>query len=311
MFGNAYFFNGLLRIYIAVFGKMFDDIRIQRKDASGNTIQELPVSVSYGPKEKWLRRITEDPNMTQQLAFITPRMAYEMTGLQHVPEQQTSQLQRLTNVTSGQEMLSQYKWTTYKLNFALYVQAKNEMDHFNIVEQIIPFFTPDWTMKVNTVPAMGYEDKVSTTLDNLTIDKMYEGDLDSKRVITWTLNFTMTARFYGPIYQQGPIRRVLIDLLVPGGTDPITVEDIVDTPRSVRITVTPGETANGYPTTDPNQSKPWNEINASDVTMDGQQAWAYITKIMEYDDNNQFNPNTLTDQPVGTFPVEAILRTEE
>lgn len=307
MLGNAYFCNGLLRIYLAVFGQMFSDIHVQRKDVSGVTIQELPVALDYGPKEKWMRRITEDPDMKQQLAFITPRMSYEMTGITYVPEQQTSPLQRWSNVPTNQEMFSQFKPAFYKLSFSLYVHAKNEMDHFNIAEQIIPFFMPDWAVKVATIPLMGYEDKIITVFDNVLIDRQYEGELDSKRVITWTFNFTMTVPMYGPVYQQGPIKRVMIDLLVPPGANPVTLADIVSTPRSVRITVTPGETPAGLPTTDPTQSKPWDQITSADVTMNGQQAWAYITKVMEYQDGLKFDPLTLQDVPPGTFPMGATI----
>ena len=207
------FYHSTIRKSIIAFGNMFNNITIDRRNASGAVVQTLRIPLAYAPRQKFLARIQQQPvveDTSQQI--ILPRMSFEMTGIMYDPQRRISLVQqnRAVNATTS-SLNAQYAPTPYNMNVTLYVYSKNQDDALQIVEQILPYFNPDYNLSLKAVPSMGIIHDLPILLENVSYEDDYEGDLSTRRSIIWTLNFVMKLNFYGPINRQGIIRRVDVD----------------------------------------------------------------------------------------------------
>jgi len=212
---NQKFYWGTIRKAIVAFGNLFNNIHIDRKDGSGNVIQTLKVPLSYAPRAKFLARIEALPDaVNQQYQTLLPRMAFEMSNIQYDGNRKISLLQQTRSIPTGSTttLNTQYAPTPYNVDITLYVYTKNQDDGLQIVEQILPFFNPDFNLSLNTIPQLGIKNDLPIILNSVSYEDDYEGDFSRRRAIIWTLNFTLKLNFYGPVNRQGIIRRTTIDM---------------------------------------------------------------------------------------------------
>lgn len=213
MFLRQHFYHQHIRKAIIAFGTIFNQITVKRYNAQDEIVQSVRVPLSYSPKNKFLARIAEVPTTTTQAAaIILPRMGFEITGLQYNPAKKINLLTKNVAVGNGDDpntLRSQFTSTPYDMNVSLYVMAKNQDDALQIVEQILPFFNPDFCVTVNDIPAMGIKRDLQITLDNISYEDNYEGDYLQRRSIIWTINFTLGLNLYGPVEQQAIIRTAI------------------------------------------------------------------------------------------------------
>lgn len=271
---GSHWYHKLFTIYSKVFANLFNDITVARYDSSGNVVQQLPVPIAFGPKSKWIRRITEDSDHDQTIAYQVPRMAYELTSWERISDgRQKWPLRKNTNVNTANTLMTyQYVENPHRLTFQLYILARNADDGFQIMEQIIPFFAPDWHVTISPVPGMNYRDDCKIKLLSASLDQDYEGSLDDQRIMTWTITFDMEVPFYGPSNRQGVIKRVQVDLYVPDGE--LNAQSMANSPWASRIVIKPGLDANGNPTTDANSSINYKDIDPADN-------WDFIEEYYE------------------------------
>jgi hypothetical protein len=205
------FYCGTTRKAIVAFGNMFNSITIDRKDADGNSEETLRIPLSYAPKTKFLTRIQQQPNVDERpVQVVLPRMSFEMLSLEYDVNRKISPLQQNRAINSTINTLdAQYAPTPYNIQVALYVYAKNQDDGLQIIEQIIPYFNPDYNLTMKTIPQMGIKNDLPILLNGISFDDTYEGDFSDRRSIIWTLNFTMKLNYYGPINRQGVIKKVI------------------------------------------------------------------------------------------------------
>jgi hypothetical protein len=205
------FYWGTTRKAIVAFGNMFNSITIDRKDADGNSEETLRIPLSYAPKTKFLARIQQQPNVDERpVQVVLPRMSFEMLSLEYDVNRKISPLQQNRAINSTINTLdAQYAPTPYNIQVALYVYAKNQDDGLQIIEQIIPYFNPDYNLTMKTIPQMGIKNDLPILLNGISFDDTYEGDFSDRRSIIWTLNFTMKLNYYGPINRQGVIKKVI------------------------------------------------------------------------------------------------------
>ena len=207
------FYHSTIRKSIIAFGNMFNNITIDRKNSSGAVVQSLRIPLAYAPRQKFLARIAQQPvveETSQQV--ILPRMSFEMIGIMYDPQRRISLVQQNRSLnTSTTSLNAQYAPTPYNMNLSLYIYSKNQDDALQIVEQILPYFNPDYNLSFKAIPSMGITHDLPILLENITYEDDYEGDLSTRRSIIWTLNFVMKLNFYGPINRQGIIRRVDVD----------------------------------------------------------------------------------------------------
>lgn len=248
-----------------MFGTMFNDIDVQRFDASGNRIQSIRVPIAYGPKEKFLVRLSQDPNFDRDIAITLPRMSFEIVSMNYNSQRKLpSTLKNVHTVTPDEDKLnSQYVPVPYDVNIALSVYVKNADDGVQILENILPFFTPEWTNSVNLIPDMDLKMDIPVVFTDMSTEDTYEGDFSTRRALIHTLNFTVKGYLFGPVRTQGVIKRSIVQT---------HVEYADSSELALRHTVTPGLTANGTPTTDANVSIPIKDIKASDD-------WGYVEDV--------------------------------
>lgn len=210
MFLRQHFYHQHIRKAIIAFGTIFNQITVKRYNAQEETVKSLRVPLAYSPKNKFLARIAEVPSTTTQAsAIILPRMGFEITGLQYNPAKKINLLTKNVAVGQGDDpntLRTQFTSTPYDMNVSLYIMAKNQDDGLQIIEQIIPFFNPDFSVTINDIPEMGIKRDLQIILDNISYEDNYEGDYLQRRSIIWTINFTLGLNFYGPVEQQGFIR---------------------------------------------------------------------------------------------------------
>lgn len=264
MLGQTFYFS-TIRKYVIVFGTLFNDVRISRHDANNNLVDFIKVPLSYAPKEKMLARLENDPNIDRPFSTLLPRMSFEISGIEYDHDRKLHNVGRVVvKDTNSNKSKAQYNPVPYDINFTLYVYAKNAEDGTKIVEQILPFFTPDWTPTVNLIPEMNVKMDVPVVLNNISIEDTYEGDFKTRRAIIWTLNFTLKGYIYGPIKTSSVIKFANTTFYIASTPDGQIQSAVGNTNPSVRTTVRPGLTANGTPTSNVELSVPLSEIEADD-----------------------------------------------
>jgi hypothetical protein len=210
MFG--YFSHGIIRKYVIVFGSMFNDLTVQRNSGSSR-IQTLAVPIAYGPKQKFLVRLDTDPNLDREIAISLPRIGFELSGISYDSNRKLNSAQKNTyDHTDKNFRKTQYTPVPYNIDFTMSIFVKNADDGTQILEQILPYFKPEWNMSVNLVPEMNIKMDIPTVLNSVDLEDTYDGDFQTRRAIIWNLNFTMKGYLYGPVSNQGVIKRIAVDI---------------------------------------------------------------------------------------------------
>ena len=207
------FYNETIRKVVVAFGTMFNDIHLVRKDNSGTIIQTMKVPLAYGPRQKFLVRLREDADLTKQVAVTLPRLGFEITGLSYDPARKLNRVQKFRKVKgdNNKQLDTQYMPVPYNVDFELYVLSKQSDDALQIVEQILPYFQPDYTVTIKDNIEMGTKRDVPIVLNGVTYEDDYEGDFTSRRSIIYTLNFTTKFYLYGPVTSSKVIKTVQVD----------------------------------------------------------------------------------------------------
>jgi len=199
MLNNPHFYNRTIRKIVVAFGSMFNDIQLIRYSKDGLTAHEITkVPLNYGAKEKYLVRINSDPTLTKSIATTVPRMSFDMEGLAY--DSSRKQQTTLQNFAFGSsKMKTQYAPVPYNFDFSLSIYVRNTEDGTQILEQILPFFTPDFTVTVDFIKEMDQLYDMPIMLNSVSSQVDYEGDFMNTRLIIWNLEFTAKAYIWPPV----------------------------------------------------------------------------------------------------------------
>ena len=255
MFGHT-FYHGSIRRYVVLFGTLFNDIVINRPDPTHNEIHTIKVPVTYGPKEKVLARLTQDPSLNRKTSVQLPIISFEMTDITYDGSRKLNTIGKRykKDSTDPNKIYYQYNPVPYNINFSLSILVKNTDDGTRIVEQILPFFSPEWTATVALIPDMDITMDIPIILNDVKLNDNYEGDFETRRVLEWNMTFTLKGYLYGPIHRAGIIKFA----------DSSIYNSLVSNSSLVTTTIQPGLTANGSPTTSLASSIPASMIYPDD-----------------------------------------------
>lgn len=200
MITNPYY-HGVTRKLIVAIGSLLSGIKIERTNTSNIVEQIIDVPISYGNREKWLQKITEDPSLDKRVLISLPRIGFEMTGMEYDPSRKLNKITQFRSCDIGinGNVPFAYAPVPYNINFMVYVMTKTQDDALQIVEQILPFFSPQYIITVNLIPSLGITQDIPFTLNGVDLSDTYEGPMENRREIVYTLSFTAKTEFMGPI----------------------------------------------------------------------------------------------------------------
>jgi len=192
----------------------------------------MKVPLAYGPKQKFLARLDQNPDPTNKRVQITvPRISFEINGIQYDSSRKVSPTQKIKFAKDTDENKNVYMPVPYNLSFELAIISKNQEDGLQILEQILPFFQPHFNLTVKLLPDVNEIKDVPVTLTSVDYEDEYEGDFSSRRAIIYTLQFTAKTYLYGPITDAKTTKKVITDMYTDTNTS--------SAPREVRYTIQP------------------------------------------------------------------------
>ncbi|MBW2998237.1 tail sheath stabilizer and completion protein [Candidatus Woesearchaeota archaeon] len=266
MFGR-YYYNQSMRKMTIAFGQLFNNIQIKRKDSEGDTVQSIKVPLAYAPKEKFLVRLDQQPNLNNRQVSITlPKMSFEITGITYDGSRKLTRMQKYKTVktnSEGEKMNFNYTPVPYNLDYNLNVYTSSAEGGLQIVEQILPYFQPDYTVTVNAIPELDIKRDIPIILNSVNYEDSYSGDFTTRRAVIYTLGFTAKTYLFGPTNTQKVVKKTQTDLY----------SDLPESAREERITVEP----------DPLSA------NANDD-------FGFTTVIDFFEDSKKYNPSNDTDE---------------
>lgn len=282
MFSPFYF--SLIRKYVILFGTLFNNIRITRTNSSGDVVSLLKVPITYAPKDKMLARIKQDPALDNQSAVASlPMISFEMGKMMYDGARKLNTIGKVSVKDASDENKFKYQYNPvpYNIEFKAYIYAKNAEDGTKIIEQILPYFTPDWTTTCNLIPEVNVTMDIPIVLNNISYSDNYDGDYKQRRAIIWQLDFVLKGYLYGPVKSSGIIKFVNTNFYIPSTNTAIQGKGITDIVE--KITVQPGLNSNNDPVNyygKPNTNTgtiPYIEINSDDD-------YGFVTQIYQTDE---------------------------
>ncbi len=268
MFGT-YFYNESMRRMTIGFGQIFNNIQIKRKDSNGNITQSIKVPLAYAPKEKFLARLDNQPSLdNREFAITLPRMSFEISGIQYDASRKLTRVQKYKTVKTGADgkiLNFNYTPVPYNISYNLYSFTASAEAGLQIIEQILPFFQPDFTVTVNAIPELNIKRDIPIVLNTVTYEDTYEGDFSRRRAVIYTLGFTAKTYLFGPASTQKVIKETQSDIY--------TDTDTTNKAREMRIVITPDPT-----------------------TADADDDFGFTTTITNHTDSKKYNTTTDSDE---------------
>tara|TARA_E500000331_G_scaffold356829_1_gene416409 strand:+ start:996 stop:1793 length:798 start_codon:yes stop_codon:yes gene_type:complete len=202
------FYNQAVRKTVISFGTLFNNIEL-KKIVDGQVMEVEKVPLAYGPKQKFLYRLQGNPTDGKKVAITMPRMYFEMTGIDYDPSRKTPATQKYKTVINdeGNEVRTQYVPVPYNISFEVGILAKSQDDGLQILEQILPFFQPSFSMSLKFIPDMDEVRDVAVVLNNVDFEDDWEDDFTTRRSITYSMQFTCKSYIYGPYTKADVIRK--------------------------------------------------------------------------------------------------------
>ena len=268
MFGT-YFYNESMRRMTIGFGQIFNNIQIKRKDDTGKVIQTIRVPLAYGPKEKFLVRLDQQSSLNnREFAITLPRMGFEISNITYDPTRKLTRIQKFKQVKSnkdGKVLDFNYTPVPYNISYNLFSFTASAEAGLQIIEQILPFFQPDFTVTINAIPDLNIKRDIPIILNSVNYEDTYSGDFTTRRAVIYTLNFTAKTYLFGPSTSQKVIKTVQ--------TDQYSDTDRVNKARESRIIVVPSPT-----------------------TADADDDFGFTTTIDFFEDSKKYNVTKDTDE---------------
>ena len=233
-----YFYHEILRRTVVSFGSLFNEINIKHTDNSDNVKSVIKVPLAYGPTQKFLARLEQSPDLNKPVQITLPRMSFEFTGLIYDPTRKSTTTQTFIakSAVDGTETKKVYLPVPYNMQFELSIMSKLNDDALQIIEQILPFFQPAYSMTIELVDIINEKRDIPVVLENITMQDDYEGNFTTRRVLIYTLRFTAKTYLFGPVSSvtKDIIKRTSVGFVA--GDSKSTTRDVVyaSTPRAIK-----------------------------------------------------------------------------
>lgn len=210
---SGHFYHATIRRVVSVFGTLFNNISVVRKDGTGKVVNITRVPLAYGPKQKFLARLDEQPDLNStKVAIKLPRMSFEIISMTYDATIKTNRNNMLgiTDTSGANRAVRNY--SPYRIGFQLSIMAKNQDDALQCMEQILPYFQPEYTVTIKDLDDMNVKTDLPFVLTGIQMTDDYEGDFTNRRAIIYTLDFETRIRFYGPVSDRALIKDISINM---------------------------------------------------------------------------------------------------
>ena len=217
MLGTTYY-HETIRKYVAVFGTLFNDINIQRRNSAGVITEQIKVPIEYSAKDRLLLHIRRMSTTDASVQTTLPRMGFVLNGITYDGTRKLNTMGQVfaaNTAASTSTLLKQYNPVPYNFDFELTAAVDNAEDGAQIFEQIVPFFTPEFTVSVNLVPSMNIKPDVTIVLNATSTEDSYEGDFTTRREIVWTFGFQLKGYIYPDVKSGSVTKSVIVNLRMP------------------------------------------------------------------------------------------------
>ena len=233
---GTYYYHEIIRKTIIAFGTLFNNMIVKHQDASGTIVDEKRVPLAYGPAAKFIARLDQQPDLNKMVAITLPRMSFEMTSIAYDSSRKAGITQTFKAVGNDDKLKRVFLPVPYNIGFELSLLTKLNDDALQVVEQILPYFQPSFSVTIDLISSIGEKRDVPITLQNVTFQDDYEGDFSTRRALIYTFQFVAKTYLYGPITEnpEGLIKKVIVDQYAS--------TDTVNAKREMRYTVTPTAT---------------------------------------------------------------------
>lgn len=211
-------YNKIIKKTVIAFGSLFSNIKINREDNGNVKRQTINVPLAYGPKDKAIVRSDADPDFDKQHYITLPRLSFEITGYNYDASRKTNKLGKIICQSADGGRKETFSPVPYNLNISLYLLTNSNEDSFQVVEQILPMFTPDYTISIKAIEDFNIIQDIPINLDSVTFEDDYEGSYEVRRLITHTFNFTLKLNFYRGGNDVGVIEKVIVNVEHPDRT---------------------------------------------------------------------------------------------
>ena len=207
MLNNTPFYNEAIRNTIIAFGNLFSNIKVVRRKRDGTVEQTVAVPIAYSQKEKWVHSIEQNPKGKSGVYTTLPKLGFEITGYSYDSSRRLAKMNNIhcTDATGRKEVFTPAPWN---IDISLYFASKTQEDGLQILEQILPTFSPDYTLAVKSVPSLNIVQDVPFVLNGVSVQDDYEGDLETRRFVIHTLNFQAKINLFGGMNNVGVIKQV-------------------------------------------------------------------------------------------------------
>ena len=234
MFGTHFYNQGLRKLTIA-FGQIFNNIVLQQKSSTGAITKRIRVPLAYAPKEKFIQRLEQQANLQKgrTFAITLPRMGFEIKGLKYDATRKLNKLQKTWRVKTDDSTVHNFNYAPvpYDITFNLYSFTATAENGLQIIEQILPYFQPDYTVTVNVIPELNIKRDIPIVLNDVSYEDTYDGEFNKRRAVIYTLAFTAKTYLYGPMSKGKVIRQTQADLGSSTDAPLATEERIIVIPK--------------------------------------------------------------------------------
>lgn len=262
MLGNAPYYLGLTRRYTILFGALFDNLYIERTDpADPSKNQQIKVPISYAPKDKLLLRPDADPNIQRAYEESLPRMAFELMDISYDGSRKQPTNNYFQFFNAANTPVKQYVPVPYNFEFQLSIAVRVVEDGTKIIEQILPFFTPDYTPSIELIPEYTGTWDIPIILQSVKYENIYQGSFDQRQSIIWTLSFKIKGWLFGSSYKPGVIKFFKGNFYLPNVDDGQLATAVGVTKVAEELDVQVTLTSNNLPTSNVAASIPYMQIN--------------------------------------------------
>lgn len=201
---GTHFYHRITRKIVVAFGSLFNEVQLVRYNKAGTIeLERMMVPLVYAQKEKFYNRIKSDPDLLRNVQVLLPRMSFEIVGVEYDATRKQNSVLRNVNLATATNTTTktQYVGVPYNYEFSLSIYVRNIEDGWQIVEQILPIFNPDYTLTLDLVSTMGIKKDVPIILNSVGYTVDYDGphDQDDTRVVIFDLLFTVKTFLFGPI----------------------------------------------------------------------------------------------------------------